>query len=302
MIDLKERDVSGILERGGTFLKSSRYPEFMDMSVVREASDKCREFGIDALVVCGGDGTFRGARDLSGLKDENGEDIGIPCICVPCTIDNDLGCTDYCIGFDTAVNTVTENIDRLRDTTASHDRCSVVQVMGRHCGDIALHAAINCGAVSVLVPEEKIDIESNIYAKMTKTLSKGKSHFIVIIAEGVTGDGKKKKVTNSIYMEAPELAEKIEEHIRREKGKGSLFEARSTVLGHIQRGGSPSARDRIVAAEMGYYAVTLLTQGKKNCVVVRRNSKLGCIDIPEALEMKKNLNMDLWDVANAISI
>ncbi len=282
MKNLYLRDVSGILGQGGTFLYSSRCPEFNSKEGVLKAKKACQKAGIDGLVVCGGDGTFRGAKDLS--------EAGMPCIAIPCTIDNDIACTEYCIGYDTAVNTVVENIDRLRDTSESHDRCSVVEVMGRKCGDIALHAAINCGAVSVLMPEIPFDIERDVIKKMKTTLGTGKSHFIVIVAEGVTD----KSNENGLKMDAFEFAKLIEDK--------TGVESRATIFGHIQRGGKPSARDRIVAAEMGHYAVELLLHGKSNRVVVRRNSKTSDLDIVKALEMTKPVNMNLVKVANEISI
>jgi 6-phosphofructokinase 1 len=282
--DLDRRSVSLILGRGGTFLRSSRCDEFKLPEKVKEAADICRQNGIDGIVALGGDGTFRGARDLSKA--------GIPCIGIPCTIDNDIGCTDYCIGFDTAVNTVTENIDKLRDTTASHYRCSVVVVMGRNCGDIALHSAINCGAVSVLVPEKEINIERNVIERMHITLHSGKSHFIVIVAEGVIDEDS--DAEHKLKMNAFELAK----YIQKETG----VESRATVVGHVQRGGSPTSRDRVLAAQMGHYAVTLLQSGKSDRVVAIRNEIITDFDIKTALNQKKLVNMDLEKIANQISI
>lgn len=276
------RDVSGILERGGTFLYSARCPEFKDDAGVEKGKQACLKAGIDGLVVCGGDGSFRGARDLS-LK-------GIPCIGIPCTIDNDIVSTDYCVGYDTAVNTVMENIDKLRDTSQSHDRCSLVEVMGRNCGDIALHSAICCGAVSVLIPEIPFDLDRDVIHKMRTTLGTGKSHFIVIVAEGVVGEHAEKPELKSSF----ELAKFIEEK--------TGVETRATVIGHVQRGGSPSARDRIVASEMGHYAVELLKNGIGNRVVIRRKSKTSDMDILEALEMKKPIKKNFFRIANEISI
>jgi 6-phosphofructokinase 1 len=282
--ELGRRDVSLILGRGGTFLRSSRCDEFKQPEFVQKGADICRELGIDGIVALGGDGTFRGARDLSRA--------GIPCIGIPCTIDNDIGCTDYCIGFDTAVNTVIDNIDRLRDTTASHNRCSVVEVMGRNCGEIALHAAINCGAVSVLVPETKIDIKRDVIKRMNITLHSGKSHFIVIVAEGVTDEDS--KAENRLHMDAFGLARYIQAE--------TDVESRATVLGHVQRGGTPTARDRIVAAQMGYHAVMLLKSGKSDRVVAMRNDKITDLDIETALNQKKRFDMGLYKIAKKISI
>ena len=280
--NLSLRDVSGVLERGGTFLYSARCPEFIEDAGVEKGKIACKKAGIDGLVVCGGDGSFRGARDLS-LK-------GIPCICIPCTIDNDIAATDYCIGYDTAVNTVVDNIDKLRDTSQSHDRCSVVEVMGRHCGDIALRSAICEGAVSFLVPELEYDLERDVITKMRTTLGTGKSHFIVIVAEGVTN----LRFDDKGNMDAAQLAAYIQEK--------TGVEARATVIGHVQRGGKPSARDRVIASEMGHYAVELLRKGIGNRIVARRGSEIIDVDILEGLEMKKTIDMDLVRVANEISI
>lgn len=281
MRELHVRDVSGILERGGTVLYSARCKEFNSEEGVRRAKEICEDAGIDGLIVCGGDGSFRGARDLSLA--------GLPCVGVPCTIDNDIPSTEYSIGFDTAVNTVAENIDKLRDTSQSHDRCSVVEVMGRQCGDIALHSAICCGAVSVLVPELPVDLERDVIMKMRHTLNTGKSHFIVIVAEGVN-----KLLNGGNGMTTPQLAAYIEEK--------TGVETRAAIIGHVQRGGRPTARDRVVAAQMGHYAVELLRQGIGNQVVVMRNAKISHIEILEALAMKKTISSELVRVANEISI
>lgn len=283
MKNLNLRDVSGKLERGGTFLFSARCPEFRDDVGVSKGVQMCIKSGIEGLVVCGGDGSFRGARDLS-LK-------GIPCIGIPCTIDNDIASSDYCIGYDTAINTVMQNIDKLRDTSESHDRCSVVEVMGRNCGDIALQAAICCGAVSVLVPEIPHDIERDIIGKMRTTLGTGKSHFIVIVAEGVTH-------STGENNEKPMTAEQLAQYIEEKTG----VETRATVIGHVQRGGSPSARDRVLASEMGHYAVDLLRKGIGNRVVISRNNKITDMDILEALDMESTIDPKIVRVANEISI
>lgn len=283
MKNLTLRDVSGILEEGGTSLFSARCPEFRGDEGVSKGVQACIKSGLEGLVVCGGDGSFRGARDLS-LK-------GIPCIGIPCTIDNDIASTDFCIGYDTAVNTVMQNIDKLRDTSESHDRCSVVEVMGRNCGDIALQAAICCGAVSLLIPEIPYDIERDVIDKMKTTLGTGKSHFIVIVAEGVTHGTNEK---GEKVMNAEELAQYIEEK--------TGVETRATVIGHVQRGGSPSARDRVLASEMGHYAVDLLRKGSGNRVVISKNNKITDMDILEALDMKSTVNTRLVRVANEISI
>lgn len=276
------RSVSGILELGGTILYSARCLEFKEDAGVELAKENCIKDGIDGLIVCGGDGSFRGARDLS-LK-------GIPCIGVPGTIDNDIAASEYSIGFDTAVNTVVENIDKLRDTSESHDRCSVVEVMGRNCGDIALQSAICCGAVSVLIPEIPFDLERDVIGKMKHTLDTGKSHFIVIVAEGVC----KERFGGEEEFSSARLAKYIQEK--------TGVESRATVIGHVQRGGSPSAYDRVAASRMGHYAVELLKNGIGNRVVAMKSGKIVDYDILEALQMTKDVDRELVQIANDISI
>lgn len=278
--DIKELDVRSVcdlLHRGGTFLYTARCPEFREEEGVRRGKDMCMRRGIDGLVVIGGDGSFRGARDLSQL--------GVPCIGIPGTIDNDIASSDYTIGFDTAVNTVMDMVDKLRDTSQSHDRCTIVEVMGRRAGDIALHAGIACGAVSILLPEVPFSI-NEIVDKMNRTLLTGKKHFIIIVAEGVTKNGG--------YQSVYDIANEIEDR--------TGVEARATILGHVQRGGAPTARERVLASEMGYHAVELLEQGIGNRVVVNRENKTIDLDIMEALEMQKQFDQKLYDIANAISI
>ena len=228
MIEMNLRSVSDIIHHGGTALYTARSPEFNTPAGVQKAADKCRAMGIDGVVVIGGDGSFRGARDLTNA--------GIPCIGVPGTIDNDIACTEYTVGFDTAMNTAMEMVDRLRDTTESHDRCSVVEVMGRRCGDLALHTGIAVGATAILVPEVPYDFERDVIQRMKFTQKTGKKHFIIVVAEGVGG------------------VEQLAKNIQDETG----IESRATVLGHVQRGGSPTLRDRVMASRMGYHAVELL--------------------------------------------
>lgn len=272
MFEMNLRSVSDILHRGGTVLYTARCPEFVTEEGVDKGRNMCLEMGIDGLVVIGGDGSFRGARDLS-LK-------GIPCIGVTGTIDNDISSSQYTVGFDTALNTVVDMVDRLRDTSQSHDRCTVVEVMGRRCGDIALHAGIACGATCVLVPEVPFDLERDVISRIKKSTRTGKQHFIIMVAEGVGG--------------VEEMAKFIQEK--------TGVETRATILGHVQRGGSPSARDRVVASEMGHHAVELLQQGIGNRVVVYRDNKIVDLDILEALNMKRVFDKNLFDIANEISI
>lgn len=272
MFQMNLRSVSDIIHHGGTILYTARSPEFNTPEGVKKAADKCRAMGVDGVVVIGGDGSFRGARDLTNA--------GIPCIGVPGTIDNDIACTEYTVGFDTAMNTAMEMVDRLRDTTESHDRCSVVEVMGRRCGDLALHTGIAVGATTILVPEVPYDFERDVIQRMMFTQKTGKKHFIIIVAEGVGG--------------TEELAKKIE--------AATGIETRATILGHVQRGGSPTLRDRVMASRMGFHAVELLDKGIGNRVVAFRESKVVDFDITEALDMKRVFDKDLYEMALRISI
>lgn len=270
--EMNLRSVSDIITRGGTILYSARCPEFKTEEGLQKAVATCKKFGIDGMVIIGGDGSFRGARDLS-LR-------GIPCIGLPGTIDNDISCTDYTIGYDTCLNTIVQMVDRIRDTSESHDRCTVVEVMGRGAGYLALEAGIAVGATSIIVPEVEYDIERDVIARIREFQKTGKKHFIVIVAEGVGGTA--------------EIAKKIEA----ETG----VESRATILGHVQRGGSPTARDRIMASQMGSRAVDLLTQGIGNRVIGIRDNKIFDFDIFEALKMTKTIDMKDYELAHEISI
>lgn len=272
MMEMNLRSVSDIMQHGGTALFTARSPEFNTPEGVRKAADTCRKMGIDGVVVIGGDGSFRGARDLTGA--------GVLCIGVPGTIDNDIACTDYTIGYDTALNTAMEMIDRIRDTTESHDRCSVVEVMGRRCGDIALHTAIATGAISVLVPEVEYDFEKDVIERIRMAQTTGKKHFIVVVAEGV---GHTQEIT---------------ERIQAETG----IESRATILGHVQRGGSPTLRDRVVASRMGYHAVELLHGGVGNRVVALKGESIVDFDITEALNMPRVFDENLYHISAKLSI
>ena len=266
------RSVSDIIHRGGTALYSARSPEFRTEEGIQKAVNTCKEYGIDGLVVIGGDGSFRGAQDLTRH--------GVPCIGIPGTIDNDIACCEQTIGYDTALNTCMEMIDKLRDTSQSHDRCSVVEVMGRHAGYLALNVGIAVGATSILVPEVPYDFQRDIIDRMKKTSASGKKHFIIIVAEGIG--------------HVVDLAAKIEE----ETG----VESRPTILGHVQRGGDPTVRDRVLASQMGNYAVDLLLAGKSNRVVTIQNDWVTDFDIEQALQMKKPFDRDLYRIAHEISI
>lgn len=272
MSEMNLRSVSDTIHRGGTFLYSARSREFQTEEGMQKAIDVCVKREIEGIVVIGGDGSFRGARDLS-LR-------GIPCVGVPGTIDNDIACTEYTIGYDTSMNTIVEMVDRVRDTTESHDRCSVVEVMGRSAGYLALSAGIAVGATTILIPEFAYDIQRDVIERMRRTQKTGKMHFIIMVAEGVGG------------------VEELSRRIERDTG----VETRAVILGHVQRGGSPTGRDRVVASQMGNHAVHLLMEGKGNRVVAMQQEKILDFDIYEALNMTKLIDRSMYDLAHEISI
>lgn len=263
--ELTYTSVSRIINKGGTMLYSARCDEFRYAAGIQKAVDSCKKIGIEGMVVIGGDGTFRGAADLSAM--------GIPCIGVPATIDNDIGISEYTIGFDTAVNCVIDMVDRLRDTMESHNRCSVVEVMGRNAGYIALHAGISVGATAIVIPEHEYD-PNLVVAKIRESQAEGKTHFIVIVAEGVDCTA--------------ELSDLIE------KETGII--TRATILGHVQRGGSPTGHDRVNATRIGHYAVELLAQGYSNRVCGIQKGELVNFDVQEALKIKKPFPDDLYKI------
>lgn len=266
------RSVSDIINRGGTILYSARSERFKTEEGMQAALRTCRERGIDGLVVIGGDGSFRGARDLS-LH-------GVPCVAMSGTIDNDIGCCDYTVGYDTALNTIMQMVDRIRDTTESHDRCAVVEVMGRGAGYLALNAGIACGATSILIPEIEYDFERDVIERMKRTQRSGKVHFVIIVSEAIGG---------------------VEEMARRIQAETGI-ESRHTILGHVQRGGSPTAKDRLVASEMGHKCVELLSKGIGNRVVAIKKEEILDYDIYEALKMKSTVDLTLYKIAMDISI
>ena len=271
VVDLDIRSVSDIIQRGGTVLYTARCPRFTTEEGMQEAIKNCKVNGIEGLVVIGGDGSFRGARDLS-LR-------GIPCIGIPGTIDNDIPSTEYTIGFDTAMNTVVEMVDKLRDTACSHERCSVVEVMGHGAGDIALQCGLAVGATAIIVPEIGFNLQS-VIDKILETKKNGRNHFIIVVSEGL--------------CDATQLAKLLQE--------ATGIETRATILGHIQRGGNPTLRDRVVASKMGYAAVELLNKGVGNRVVGLKNNKIVNYDIFEALNMSKSFDQETYRLANTISI
>ncbi len=266
------RSVSDIIHRGGTMLYTARSKEFQTEEGMQKAVKTCRDKGIGGVVVIGGDGSFRGAQDLTRH--------GMPCVGIPGTIDNDISCCEHTIGYDTALNTCMEMIDKVRDTAQSHDRCSVIEVMGRRAGYLALNAGIAAGATSILVPEVEFDFQRDILDRIAATSRTGKKHFIIVVAEGIG--------------HADEIAKRIE--------KETGIESRATILGHVQRGGSPTVRDRVLASEMGYHAVQLLLHGKSNRIVTIKSDKITDYDIEEALQMKKPFDRDLYEMAHKISI
>ncbi|MDL2273585.1 6-phosphofructokinase [Oscillospiraceae bacterium OttesenSCG-928-G22] len=264
IVPLDQESVNGIITRGGTMLYTARSPEFQTEEGQKKAADTCRYMGISNLVVIGGDGTFRGAEALSRH--------GVSVFGIPATIDNDIGCTNYSIGFDTACNTALEALDKLRDTMQSHERCSVVEVMGRHAGHLAMYVGIACGATAALVPEYPVDFEADVIEKIRRGRINGRSHFLFIIAEGLGN--------------TQEIAARINE----ETG----LDPRVTILGHVQRGGAPSARDRVTATRMGDFAIDLIADGRENRVICTRNSEILDIDIGEAVGMKKGLQESMY--------
>lgn len=272
IFEMSPRSVSDTIQRGGTILQTARCPEFITEEGQKKGAQICKVFGIDGLVVIGGDGSFQGAEKLANL--------GINTIGIPGTIDLDIACTDYTIGFDTAVNTAMEAINKIRDTSTSHERCSIVEVMGRNAGYIALWCGITNGAELVLIPEKERPTDEEIIREILKNKQRGKKHYLIISAEGVGG--------------SQELAAKIEEV--------TGIETRATILGHLQRGGSPSALDRLHASMMGAMAVDLLCEGKSNRVIAYKDGKYVDYDINEALKMTKTIDERMYEVAKILSI
>lgn len=266
IFDLDARCVSDIINRGGTMLYTARCPKFRTDEGIAAGVAACKKHGIEGLVVVGGDGSFCGALKLSRS--------GIPCIGIPGTIDNDIGCTEYAIGFDTAMNTAVEMIDKIRDTAQSHDRCSVIEVMGRHAGYLAVQTGIAVGATAIMVPEVPVNMES-VIRKIKTTQNNGKKHFIVVVAEGIGG------------------VDDIAKQIMTATG----IDTRATVLGHVQRGGNPTLRDRLRATQMGYEAVQLLNRGKGNRIVAYKNGAIVDYDIEDALQMKKDFDQNMLKIA-----
>ena len=260
IVEMRASDVSDTIQRGGTILQTARCKEFTTLEGQQLGAEICRKHGIDGVIVIGGDGSFKGAQKLAAL--------GINTVGVPGTIDLDIACTEYTIGFDTAVNTAMEAIDKVRDTSTSHERCSIIEVMGRGAGYIALWCGIANGAEDILLPEKYDYDEQALVNNIIANRKKGKKHHIIINAEGIG--------------HSASMAKRIE--------SATGVETRATILGHMQRGGSPTCKDRVYASTMGAYAVDLLCQGKSNRVVGYRNGEYVDFDIDEALAMQKQIS------------
>lgn len=272
MVEMTLRSVSDIIHRGGTILKTARSHDFTTEDGIKRAASMARVFGIDAIVAIGGDGTCRGARDLSRS--------GMPVTAIPATIDNDIGCTEYSIGYDTALNTVLGAIDKIKDTAYSHERCSVLEVMGRHAGYIALNVGIAGGSEVVLIPERSFDMDKDVIKPIIEGRNRGKTDYSVIVAEGV---GKVIDIANEIQDKTG-------------------IETRYTILGYLQRGGSPTVFDRVMGSRMGAKAVETLKKGAINRVICLRDNKLMDVDINEALEAKKDIDQELIDLSKILSL
>ncbi len=271
-VELDARSVNGITSRGGTMLYTARSERFKTDEGFQAALQTCRYLGLDAIVAVGGDGTFRGAGKLA--------EAGIGTCCIPGTIDNDIGCTHYSIGFDTAANTAIEAIDKLSDTMQSHERTSVVEVMGRNAGHLAVYVGLSVGAAAILIPERPFDLEQDVFEPIREGKYRGKRHHLIIVAEGVG--------------HTAEIAQRIHEDLG--------LETRITIIGHIQRGGSPSARDRVMATRMGHFSVEALLAGNRRHVICYRDSRICSIPIEDALVMKKELDPYMYRVAREVSI
>ncbi len=276
-IRMDTSSVSHIINKGGTLLYTARSDEFRTVAGQDRALATCKLLGLDAIVAIGGDGTFRGALALSRRAAETGYSLQVAGI--PATIDNDIGCSHYTIGFDTACNTAVECIDKLRDTMQSHERCSVVEVMGRHAGYLALYVGIAVGATAVLIPERELDFERDVVEKIRRARLAGTTHYMVVVAEGAGN--------------TMDISRRIHEEIG--------IDPRVTVLGHIQRGGAPSSRDRETASRMGYEAVKAIAENQGNCVVSTQEGHLVILEMEEALKMSKNFQMDRYQILEALT-
>lgn len=276
-VQMTTSSVSHIINKGGTLLYTARSDEFRTIAGQDKALATCRLLGLDAIIAIGGDGTFRGALDLSRRAAEKEYELQVAGI--PATIDNDIGCSDYTIGFDTACNTAIECIDKLRDTMQSHERCSVVEVMGRHAGYLALSVGISAGATAVLIPERELDFERDIIEKIRRARLAGTTHYMVVVAEGAGN--------------TPEISKKLHETIG--------IDPRVTVLGHIQRGGAPTVQDREMASCMGYSAVQAMIAHRGNCVIAMQKGNMEVLDMEEALKTVKTFDMSRYKILEALT-
>ncbi len=267
--EVNRRFVSEILNRGGTIIGTARLKEFVDIEIQKKAATNLKNLGIDGLVVIGGDGSFRGASDLCKL--------GIKCIGIAGTIDNDINASGYTIGFDTALNTIVEAVDKIRDTSSSHHRCSIVEVMGRHCGDLALYSSIACGADILIDPNTNLD-EKKMYEEIIKMKEEGRKHVLIIVSENI--------------LDCNELAKKIEQN--------TGFETRANVLGHFQRGGTPTGMDRFRASVLGSEAVKYLLDGKSNISLYLTNKEVKVVSFDVAVEKKVINYKYLYEVNKVI--
>lgn len=271
IVQMDANSVNHIINAGGTILYTARSQEFMTEAGQQQAANTCKLLGLQGIVAIGGDGTFRGAQALAKH--------GISVVGVPATIDNDIACTDYTLGYDTASNTAVEAIDKLRDTMQSHERCSVVEVMGRNAGHLALYVGLAVGATAVLVPEKELDFERDVIEKIRASRLRGKTHYMIVVAEGAAS--------------AFDIGNRIKETI--------ALDPRVTVLGHIQRGGTPSARDRVMATRMGHHAVQVLAEGRSNRLICTVRGILRDVDLSEGLAMKKTLSEQQYEVLEAMT-
>ena len=276
-VRMNSASVSHIINKGGTILYTARSAEFMQPEGREKAIATCKLLGLDGIVAIGGDGTFRGALALSRQVAESGNKLDV--VGIPATIDNDISCSHYTIGFDTACNTAVECIDKLRDTMQSHERCSVVEVMGRHAGYLALYVGIAVGAAAVLIPERQVDFEKDVVEKIRRARLAGTTHYMVVVAEGAGS--------------AFDYAKRIHDEMG--------IDPRVTVLGHIQRGGSPTARDRETASRMGYEAVLSLVEGRGNRIIATQDGRIVDLDMEAALAMTKQFEMDRYSVLEALT-
>lgn len=271
MVELHNKKVGPLMNKGGTFLFTARSEEFMTPKGRKKAYKNYKNRGLDALIAIGGDGTFRGLKEFS-------DEYQVNVIGIPATIDNDIGCTHYTLGYDTAANTAVEAIDKIKDTMQSHERCSVIEVMGRSSGKLALYVAIATGATTVLVPEEKWNFKEDIQEKIRNYRDAGYNHYIIIVAEGAVNNDEGLEIKGNVGQVVKDL---IKERTH--------LDPRLTVLGHIQRGGTPGVRDRVTATRMGCLAVHNILEGKKNRIIIYRDGKVQDIDIEEALKQKSRL-------------